>query len=106
MAKEYIVWGKSPKNPNPQESMKQYTYISDLGHGWLEVPETDFPANYRPSEFSYHSEGMAYLEEDSDAIRFLRAAGLLVNGMVDHESVTIQYVNLNHYAPCRGYPRF
>ena len=53
------------------------TYFTDPGHGWLQVPveclqRLDIAAQITP--YSYMRGGMAYLEEDCDAPRFLQAA--------------------------------
>ena len=56
-------------------------FISDPGHGWLEVPIAEVVAlgiHNDISPYSYHHDGMAYLEEDLDAgvyIKALAAAG-------------------------------
>ena len=51
-----------------------YRFISDPGHGWLEVPLAELSIlPYPPSSYSYRNDGFAYLEEDCDAPLFLRA---------------------------------
>lgn len=55
---------------------KTYNFISDPGHGWLEVPVTEVRASgAKISPYSYRGrvkgEAMAYLEEDCDAGKFL-----------------------------------
>ena len=57
--------------------IKEYTFISDIGHGWLKVPFTELIAlglHKDISAYSYHRHGMAYLEEDCDAYRFVEAS--------------------------------
>lgn len=54
------------------------TYHQDPSHGWIEVPLTmidDLGIASQITPYSYRSEdrGMAYLEEDRDAVVFLRA---------------------------------
>lgn len=54
-----------------------YEFISDPGHGWLKVPMDEvIEADFQPSEFSYHYNGYAYLEEDCDASLFLYKIGV------------------------------
>lgn len=57
-----------------------YRFISDPGHGWLEVPRKEIDQAGiagKVSKFSYQSiDGeMVYLEEDCDAYLFLKAIG-------------------------------
>jgi hypothetical protein len=62
-----------------------YKFVSDSGHGWLEVPYAEVKASgARITAYSYYdrSTGLAYLEEDMDASSFLRAIGALGNGPV------------------------
>ena len=61
--------------------MNIYTFISDPAHGWLtvslaELQDLGIAGNI--SQFSYMStsKGVAYLEEDCDAPRFIRAKGV------------------------------
>ena len=52
-------------------------YISDPGHGWLEVPRamlTALDIQDRITDYSYLRGSMAYLEEDVDMSTFLQAA--------------------------------
>ena len=51
---------------------RKYTFIEDPGHGWLEVPENDLLGTGLVfSKYSPHRNGIAYLEEDCDAPKFL-----------------------------------
>ena len=56
---------------------KNYNFIVDGGHGWIEVPMADVRevggAN-KISQFSYRHDNVAYLEEDCDASTFVDAA--------------------------------
>jgi hypothetical protein len=56
---------------------KRYNFISDGGHGWIEVPMSDVYklglAN-KISSYSYRHGDIAYLEEDSDASLFVDTA--------------------------------
>ena len=58
-----------------------YTFISDPGHGWLEVPSAELIKTgiaLDISECSYRDPktGNVYLEEDIDAPLFMAAAGV------------------------------
>ena len=58
--------------------MAQLKWISDSGHGWLEVPtQAVLDAGVVPSKYSYISDDRltTYLEEDWDAAKFLQALG-------------------------------
>ena len=54
---------------------KQFRYITDAGHGWIEVHRDDLAelglAEVDFSEFSYKNAGHLYLEEDCDATTFI-----------------------------------
>lgn len=55
---------------------KQYTYHSDAGHGWLEVPIIDIELagiSELITAYSYKKGNTAFLEEDCDMTRFLFA---------------------------------
>ena len=55
---------------------KQYRFINDPGHGWLEVPIAEIDAlgiAGKISGYSYVKNGMAYLEEDQDLGVFVDA---------------------------------
>jgi len=51
--------------------MKTYTFFNDPGHGWLEVPRSELPPGFTPSEYSYQRGDLVYLEEDCDAPPFI-----------------------------------
>ncbi len=52
----------------------RFDFFSDPCHGWLRVPMPVLDVmNVRPSSCSYRNGDWAYLEEDCDAPRFLRA---------------------------------
>jgi len=62
--------------------IKEYTFITDIGHAWLKVPFTELVAlgiENDISAYSYHKEGMTYLEEDCDAYRFIKASQKIGN---------------------------
>ena len=55
---------------------KNYKFISDPGHGWLEVPLVEIRSLmilHQISKYSYIAGRMAYLEEDCDAQKFVQA---------------------------------
>ena len=54
----------------------KYRFITDSGHGWLEVPRAELDAlgiTHQISAYSYQRDEMAYLEEDCDFARFAAA---------------------------------
>lgn len=56
--------------------MAKYEFIIDPGHGWLKVPLADLPKDFKPTVYSFKDSTYAYLEEDCDALAFIKAAGL------------------------------
>ena len=82
-----------------------YKFISDPGHGWLEVPHQDLidlGVDNKISKYSYldRSSNMAYLEEDLDAgvfmDRYKEVVGSdLVYKRVHQENTFIR--DLTHY---------
>jgi hypothetical protein len=59
--------------------MKTYKFYNDPGHGWLAVKRSELNAlgiANKISQFSYQRGGTVYLEEDMDAVTFLRAKRL------------------------------
>ena len=53
-----------------------YRFITDPGHGWLEVPRAELDAlgiANQISAYSYQRDDMTYLEEDCDFAVFHRA---------------------------------
>lgn len=78
-----------------------YRFISDPGHGWLEVPLAELRAlgiANAISPYSYVSGSMAYLEEDCDASLFAD-----VYEREHGERVTYRAESLNVDAPIRRY---
>ena len=66
--------GSSGLNANYERKHmeRKYTFIEDPGHGWLEVPENDLlGTGLIFSKYSPRRNGIAYLEEDCDAPKFL-----------------------------------
>lgn len=79
----------------------QYTYHTDPGHGWIEVPISELRRlKLKPSPYSYKKGQLAYLEEDCDAsdwAKAKRAAG---------EAFKLVTRNVNHDHPIRNFSRF
>ena len=77
----------------------KYTFFSDPGHGWLEVPIREIDAlgiRGEISSYSYYDRGLAFLEEDSDLLVFLRAKHSR------GETVELRHVHEEH-TPIRGF---
>lgn len=58
------------------ENTMKYRFISDPGHGWLEVSKdelTRLGLTDKVSHYSYQHEDKAYLEEDCDLSLFMSA---------------------------------
>jgi hypothetical protein len=58
--------------------VRRYRFFTDSGHGWLEVSRREVVASGADiSAYSYYDPvtDMAYLEEDCDALAFLKASG-------------------------------
>lgn len=62
-----------------QHERRSYRFFENGAHGWLEVPRREVEASgAKISKYSYYDPrtDMAYLEEDRDIARFMRAARL------------------------------
>ncbi len=80
---------------------KNYTFHSDPGHGWLEVPIADVRASGAEiSSYSYYKNGVSYLEEDCDAPAFIRG--------MENKGIKIEIADVQHDNRCfiRGLGRF
>lgn len=78
-------------------------FISDPGHGWLEVPMATIRylrIEDKISGFSYRKGDMAYLEEDCDAPTFIDAYRNRYGGRPPFTEV------FEEDTPIRGYPSF
>ncbi|OQP65467.1 hypothetical protein A3860_17535 [Niastella vici] len=54
----------------------RFTYYADAGHAWLEVPYSallTLNLHHQITGFSYRQNDMVYLEEDYDAVLFVKA---------------------------------
>lgn len=79
----------------------EYTFHADPGHAWLAVPTAELFALGIASEISGHSyvKGKtAYLEEDCDAGRFIKAWEIK-NG----QKMKFKETHTNDESPIRGY---
>ncbi len=75
-----------------------FIFHTDPGHGWLEVPkEIVKSVGIKVSSYSYENGRYAYLEEDSDAPRFIAACR--------DAGYTVEYVekNTDTESKIRGY---
>lgn len=79
-----------------------YRYITDPGHGWIEVSRAEIDAlgiRHSISEYSYQRADMVYLEEDCDAALFIRAKAA--------RKEPVQYVEIHQENTfVRNLPRF
>ena len=85
-------------------------FISDSGHGWLEVPTVDvITAGVAPSRYSYldAATGMSYLEEDCDASAYLHAVGC-TKGLTCEDCIAPIQADIYIDGDCwvRGLPRY
>lgn len=77
-----------------------YRFISDPGHGWLEVTMAEVRRlGVKPSLYSYVNQNMVYLEEDCDAPAFLQEKKRL------GEAYCLAHVH-EEPTPIRRYARF
>ena len=63
-------------NASVMKSDSNYRFVSDPGHGWLEVPRSELERLglcLGISRFSKENNGLVYLEEDCDMAYFMRA---------------------------------
>jgi len=82
--------------------LKTYRFISDPGHGWLEVPMDEIKRlkiEDKISSYSYRNKGKAYLEEDCDFSVFAAAKEKLGEKF---EYTSVYQAN----TPIRHYDRF
>lgn len=88
--------------------MKVYKFYNDAGHGWLavkrkELIELGILADI--SHYSYQRGATVYLEEDSDASKFIRAYSAKMNKDVKDFRYESKYSNKDH-SPIRSYESF
>jgi len=88
---------------------------SDSGHSWLRVPVAFVMAvGFEPSSYSYIDDGFVYLEEDSDAPKFIKLIGRYENldepyrGVIitrDNHEIKVIEVDDGIDSPIREYAR-
>lgn len=81
----------------------KFRFISDPGHGWLEVPMQLIEVlgiKDKISQYSYRMGNMAYLEEDCDAHEFITACRT--------QGITVEYDDVyeEQQSLIRRYQRF
>ena len=89
-------------------SKQQLVFHSDPGHGWLEVPMTSLVqagVHEEISGYSYVSRdrSVAYLEEDCDAIKYMKAIGYSDNKEA-FEVIELNTNNDSFIRRLRSYP--
>jgi hypothetical protein len=89
--------------------MAKLRFISDPGHGWLEVPTADvIKAGIVVSSYSYvdTKRGLTYLEEDCDASKYLATLPPSDRGTGLWGSHFIKEVFVDNEAWIRNLPRW
>lgn len=80
----------------------KFRFISDPGHGWVEVPMTLIELlgiKDQISRYSYRQGSMAYLEEDCDAMELIQA--------MKREGISYTFDEVyQEHTPIRSYARF
>ena len=80
----------------------KFRFISDPGHGWLEVPMSLIDLlgiKDKISQYSYRKGNMAYLEEDCDAYELISA--------LKKEGISYEYEEIyQEVTPIRNYYSF
>ncbi len=87
--------------------MSDYTFYSDPGHAWLAVPLQEFiDSGAEVSSFSHvcTKRDMAFLEEDIDAYRFMKAKGLIGEDGAMHLGAEIKESHSNSPSWIRRLP--
>ena len=94
--------------------LQELRFISDPGHGWLEVPTADVEAaGYAPSRYSYNSNpavmespgAFTYLEEDCDVAGYMGAIGVSLSDLVDYLDGVTYPVRTDYSSFIRELPR-
>jgi hypothetical protein len=77
---------------------KAYMFHTDPAHGWLQVPLDEVKSlGIQVSAYSYRDDKFAYLEEDCDAPKFMKALGEEVAIYEKHTDNDSFVRNLNQY---------
>lgn len=80
-------------------------WVSDPSHSWLKVNFVDHPSALEFTTgfgFIDQARGFVYLEEDCEAVGFLKASN---SGAIDWEAVAEFPEESFEFAPCRSLPR-
>ena len=83
--------------------MDTFTFHTDPGHAWLEVPRkmlTELGIDSEITGYSYQSGDHVYLEEDCDAVAFVKA----YQGKHGRRPEFVEIYK--EVTPIRGYPRY
>jgi hypothetical protein len=73
-------------------------FHTDPAHGWLQVPLSEVEQlHIEVSKYSYRDDKFAYLEEDCDAPKFIRAMGDEVAYIEKHTNHDSFIRNLDQY---------
>ena len=89
-----------------------YTYYQDPGHGWVKVMKSelaDLGITHEISRYSYERGEWAYLEEDSDASKFITAYEAKHGNRPELKEVYQENTPIRNYdryeAPAPDYPQ-
>lgn len=103
-------------NTNKQNSNalmpKQFTYYGDAGHAWLEVPYSALVTlnlHQQITGFSYQQDDLVYLEEDYDAVLFVKAYLLYIGKSEnDYEAFRsiCRQIHDGNYSQIRNYQHY
>ena len=100
-----VDWHAEDSLPYPN----RFWFHMDSGHAWLCVPRELVKAvNFKPSTYSYKKNGYFYLEEDSDAPKFIKLIGRLENrAIITHDKREIPVIDIDDGvdSPIRNYAR-
>ena len=83
---------------NNTQPPTSYIFISDPGHAWLRVPRHLVTPEMEISKYSYIDANFIYLEEDSDAYKYLKTLEIKPE-ITEHHVERTQIRNMNRYTP-------
>lgn len=81
----------------------KYRFISDAGHGWLEVPVGEVRGlgiEDEISKYSYINEDYVYLEEDVDIMAYISRKS---SSFMERD---VEFIDINGYSEIRQYDRY
>ncbi len=79
----------------------EYTFFSDPGHGWIQVPLQEIERlGIRPSPYSYRDDSYGYLEEDCDYSLWIKAK------QANDEPFTVKEIASDEDSFVRNLPHF